>query len=265
MLPRILGPMFVAELGFRKLRPLGVRPDQVDAIEGLLGFLTKNGQILGQEYPTVETPTGFSSYVILPEKGALQRRFNYRYVNEALQDLEKQGLARPRVRTLGEKFPSPPPDRCARPGWRVLFTTYLSIASPIRCGDCFAPVPLYRLPERKPFLREHVLFWARAWRACDQLQMGCRVGERFATGRISDPDSDLGSWGRELCVEIGRLTRIPTYLYLYRDGAKSRAREEKRRCPRCGGLWRIDDPVCGLFDFKCDRCRLVSNIAWDVR
>lgn len=257
--------MFVAELGFRRLRPLRAWRDQVDAIESLLAFLMKNGQILGRDSLTVETRTGFSSHVILPEKAALQRRFNDRYVNEALRDLVKRGLARPRVRVLGRKTSSPRPDRCTRPRWRVLFTTFISIASPIRCGDCFAPVPLYRLPERKTFLREHLLFWSWAWQACDQLQMGCRVGERFGTGRISDPESDLGSWGRELCDEIGRLTRIPTYLYLYRGEAKSRAREEKRRCPRCGGQWLMNEPVSGPFDFKCDRCRLVSNIAWDVR
>ena len=47
-------------------------------------------------------------------------------------------------------------------------------------------------------------------------------------------------------------------------GARSRARELARLCPMCGGSWRLEEPW-HIFDFKCDRCQLLSNIAWDVR
>jgi predicted nucleic acid-binding Zn ribbon protein len=46
---------------------------------------------------------------------------------------------------------------------------------------------------------------------------------------------------------------------------KNRKREQRRRCPLCGGAWRLEKPLHRLFDFKCDMCRLVSNLAWDVR
>ena len=258
-------PMYVAELIFRRLRAPLSPADAASTIDGLIGLLMKNGQVLGDGSAVAQIPAGFSSTVTLPERTSLLPRFNNRYVTEALAGLGSQGLRAPRTRIVGRAPSGAVADRCARPSWRVLFTTFLCIDSPVRCGDCFAPVPLYRLPEREPFRREALRFWAHAWQACDRLQMGCRVGERFGTDQISSPTSDLGRWGRELCARVRRLTKIPTYLYLYRGGAKSRSREERRRCPLCDGPWRLKEPLHQMFDFKCNRCRLVSNIGWDVR
>lgn len=257
--------MYVAELSFRKTRRRPAKADPVYAIEILIGSLLKNGQVLEPNTGPAETRVGFSTYVLLPETRALHRPFNDRWVNEALQALRKNGLERPRARIVGQVPGGASTDLCMRPRWRVLYTTFIQIESPVRCGDCFAPVPLYRLPERGTFSREHVLFWARAWQACDRLQMGCRVEERSTTRQISDPGSELSAWGRDLCRAISRLTRIPTYLYLYRGEAKNWSREKQRLCPVCGGPWLLEEDLHDLFDFKCDRCRLVSNIAWNAR
>jgi predicted nucleic acid-binding Zn ribbon protein len=255
--------MYVAELTFRKLRASPA--EAADAIDTVLAFLLNNGQVLGWESPTAETRTGYSTRVVLPERDSLHPRFHNRFARKALRDLRAHGLAGPRVRIVGREPSGPSADGCKRPRWRVLYTQYISVAPPVRCGDCFDPVPLYRVPERSTFLRENVLFWSRAWQACDRLQMGCRVGERFTTDQISNPESDLGRWGWDLCDRLRRQTRIPTYLYLYRYGAKDRKREVQRCCPICGGAWRLEERLHRLFDFKCDRCRLVSNIAWSVR
>ena len=39
--------------------------------------------------------------------------------------------------------------------------------------------------------------------------------------------------------------------------------EKERKCPQCGGEWLLDAPIHDIFYFKCDDCRLVSNISWD--
>ncbi len=55
------------------------------------------------------------------------------------------------------------------------------------------------------------------------------------------------------------------YYYLYKYNGKSRTIEESRKCPNCKGGWFLNEPLHGIFDFKCDKCHLVSNVAWDVR
>lgn len=99
----------------------------------------------------------------------------------------------------------------------------------------------------------------------DGLQMCCETGERFGTREISRFDSSLSKRGITICIRISELTAIPTYYYLYRSTGQSRKAEEKRKCPSCKGEWRLDESLHGLFDFKCSRCRLLSNISWAVR
>ncbi|MBX3324353.1 MAG: DUF2310 family Zn-ribbon-containing protein [Nitrospira sp.] len=65
---------------------------------------------------------------------------------------------------------------------------------------------------------------------------------------------------------IETATRIPTYYYLFRY--HGRLKEKLRRCPLCGGAWRVRSPK-GLtrfshFDFRCKPCRLVSNMASSI-
>lgn len=258
--------MDVAELRFRKLGRPTSSEAALAAVGDLVGLFMNNGQVLGRELVTAETSSGYSATVILPERESLAHRFDNSYVTEQRRRLRVKGVAAPRIRIVGRMTFGPLADRCKRPAWRVLITSFTSISSPLLCGDCFLPVPLYRLPDREPFRRENLRFWAHSWQACESLQMTCLVDvERMATRQISDPKSGIGKKGRELCGSLLELTGIPTYLYLYCYGAESRAREERRRCPLCGGRWLLEEPLQRGFDFKCDRCRLVSNIAWDVR
>ncbi|MFA0698754.1 DUF2310 family Zn-ribbon-containing protein, partial [Vibrio sp. 10N.222.49.C9] len=56
---------------------------------------------------------------------------------------------------------------------------------------------------------------------------------------------------------------VPTYYYLYQVGGESLKQEQQRKCPKCGGEWLLDEPLHDMFHFKCDSCRLLSNISWD--
>ena len=56
---------------------------------------------------------------------------------------------------------------------------------------------------------------------------------------------------------------IPTYYYLYRVGGINLKSEQQRRCPQCDGDWALKESIHQVFDFKCDDCRLVSNLSWD--
>ena len=89
----------------------------------------------------------------------------------------------------------------------------------------------------------------------------CRA-EHAALHEICDVDSVLFKRGWDLRGRIEHLTKIPTYYYQYRVGGKNLETEKQRKCPKCGGDW-FAEPELDIFHFKCDECRIVSNISWD--
>ena len=147
----------------------------------------------------------------------------------------------------------------------ILYTTYVSLESPIRCGDCFGGIPLYRLPATRDDEYGDIITWESDYKACDTLQMNCSTGERFGLSQLSKHDSSLAIRGREICNRITVTTGIPTYYYLLKSSGKGLKAEQARKCPSCKGEWLLQEPLHGLFNFQCDGCRLLSNIAWSVR
>ena len=91
---------------------------------------------------------------------------------------------------------------------------------------------------------------------------GCRA-EHAALHEICDVDSVLFRRGWDLRGRIEYITKVPTYYYQYRVGGQSLESEKARKCPKCGGEWLLDEPLHDIFHFKCDDCRIVSNISWD--
>lgn len=106
--------------------------------------------------------------------------------------------------------------------------------------------------------------WEEDWQACDQLQMNGNVLVNEATYQISDFTSLLSRQGYALRQQLESHLQRPVYYYLYRVGEKDKQRELARRCPCCGKEWLLVEAI-NLFQFKCDHCRLVSNLSWDIQ
>lgn len=153
---------------------------------------------------------------------------------------------------------------CSGPGAYALFTNYLSLESAIRCMDCFRPVALYRMTPMGSGEFSELIAWQSDYQACDSLQMNCTVLERAATRELSNVDSSLTTRGRAHGARLAASSGRPFYYYLYRGHGRSHRSEVARRCPGCGGEWHLAQRLHSLFDFKCDRCHLLSNIAFDV-
>jgi predicted nucleic acid-binding Zn ribbon protein len=228
----------------------------------LLAALRLNGQILGTEHPVARTPDGFLAPVMLPERNALSFRHHNAWVNQRLQDLRAAGLARPRIQVVGRDLESAVVDRCKMPSSYILFTTYLDLESPLFCGDCWRPVPLYRIPHTGGGEYYNILSWQSDYQACDTLQMnGIPLGAR----EMSRVNSRLSRSGQAICRHIEQCTGVPVYYYLYRGHGRDRASEFHRRCPGCGASWHLPEPWHFFFAFRCEPCRLLSNVAFDLR
>ncbi len=250
--------MYLVKMSFSSEAGSSVDPIS-HSLNDLLAVMRMNGQICGREWSLITTPEGYATFVIVPEQDALEDRHRNKYVHKALDALGSAGLSQPILTVLGEDIDGDEICTCGVPEMYILYTNYLSLESPLRCGNCYLPVPLYRLPPTYEDEYSDIICWQSDYQSCDSLQMNCQTLERAATREISRVDSSLSLRGRDICNKIFEMTGRPTYYYLYPSGSRNPAQALKRRCPSCNGEWR-SDPPWHRFDFKCDICRLVSRI-----
>jgi predicted nucleic acid-binding Zn ribbon protein len=253
--------MYTAELGFKIVR----RTDD-EAISwrmnAFLWALKHNGQILSDDWPKVVRAGLALAIVSLPEPDALRARRRSPNVIAARRDLGKAGLGPPRAKILGREIDSLDVCQHKVSSSYILTTNALCGESPLRCGDCFDPVPLYRIPPTSEFHNyEDIIWWRHHYRHFDWMWIDSSTGELFAYRQMSRADSELSRQGRDLCRKIRKLTGQRAYYYLHRYYGRNLAAERRRLCPGCNRKWLLGEKWHKRFDFRCDRCCLLSNIA----
>ncbi|WP_298768892.1 Zn-ribbon-containing protein [uncultured Shewanella sp.] len=234
------------------------------AINHLLEALRANGQILGREFAVAFNEGEFKVRLLMPEKNSLSHKYHSPWVKQALSALTEAKLLAPREKYIGQDINSEV--SCTEvPSWQIIYTSYVHMCSPLRSGDTLQPIPLYHIPATFNGDHKRIIRWQTEWQACDELQMAAGCKAEFASlNELTHHQSDLFRRGWDIRGRIEYLTQIPTYYYLYRVGGDSLKAEMNRPCPRCGNPdWRVDTPLLDLFHFKCDNCRIVSNISWD--
>ena len=221
-------------------------------------------KFLGREFPIVMGDGEFFVRVVCPEQDSLHPDYHSDFVKVCLDRLSEASLLTPKARLLGRDLNSEQAAEDTMPSWQVLYTTYVHTCSPLRSGDTLLPIPLYRNSATLNGDHKALIKWQTEWQACDEIQMAgaCRA-EHAALHEICDVDSVLFKRGWDLRGRIEHLTKIPTYYYQYRVGGKNLETEKQRKCPKCGGDWLLAEPELDIFHFKCDECRIVSNISWD--
>ncbi|MCA9252280.1 MAG: DUF2310 family Zn-ribbon-containing protein [Phycisphaerae bacterium] len=256
--------MYTAEIQFRVLRKTDGEA-VTDAIDMLIVSLCRGGQISSGEWPLAASRTEVRTFVRIPERNSLQRKYESKWMARERAALKDAGLSQPKYKIIGIEPNALDVCRCKENTAFILYRGLLVPVSPLRCFDCFGPVPLYRIPPTSWCdTYEDILMWKSDYERCDGLHIGSGVGERFGTRQISVLDSELSKDGLECCRRITELTKKPCYYYLYRYGGRSRKSEEQRLCPSCGKRWRLKTALHDKFDFRCDRCLLLSNVAYAV-
>lgn len=250
--------MLVAELSFALSG--AAFNEAVEAVTWLFAAWYKNGQI-EKEWQLIESNGQLVAYALLPEADSLDSRNDNVYVTRFMGQLASRGVERPIVVIRGASPDFDPSCGCPVRESLILFTNIYSRTSPVRCGTCFMPVPLYRLPHTHDFEHLNILHWAADYRACDTLQMHCTTGERFAEAQLFRHDSSLSRNGRAVATKLAAATGLPVYYFLFKARGRSRAHELRRRCPECGDAWLLPERWHNNFDFRCVRCGLLSNVA----
>lgn len=225
-----------------------------------------NGQIIGREIPLFcavqEDAQGLAVRVTCPEQQSLLPEFNNTEVDNAIEKAEQAGIILDSLQIVADDLNSDTTCEQSHPSWQILYTTYLQSCSPLHSGEDFLPIPLYKQLKNIPHLSMDLIKWQENWQACDQLQMNGSVLEQAALREISDINSNLFKHGYYLAQDIERNTGIPTYYYLYRIGGENLTTEQQRCCPICHSKWQLQRALFEQFHFKCDHCRLISNLSW---
>jgi predicted nucleic acid-binding Zn ribbon protein len=256
--------MFVAQISWQI--PSTSTPAQLDEISySLLAAFHKNGQVINWDYPIAISGNILRTFVTILEPDSLDRKYANKYVLKEIAAAIGLGFSEPQVQLIGAAPNISEGKACnCKSSSYILHTHYLEIGSPVKCGDCFGHVPLYHLPKTYDGDEYYDIYiWDRDYRACDTLQMH-GTAERFGLRQMSDARSSLAKQGREICDRLTTLTGKPTYYYLYRYKIRtSIIKEKQRRCPNCNGEWLLENKW-HRFDFKCDLCRLISDISCTV-
>ena len=257
--------MYVAEMIFKRISNPDEDTDAEDAIYSLLAPLLHNGQLLNSDFLIAQREENYIAFVSLPDKDSLDNKYDSHWVNKNYAKLEAAGFAKPLINVLGVALGTGEVCNCSRRNSFILFTTFLSLESPLRCGNCFGTVPLYTIPKKPDDDYNGILCWQSDYKACDTLQIHCSTGEKFGLREMSNFDSSLSKRGRKICNDIEKRTGKPTYYYLHRYNGISEKTECQRKCPSCKSDWLLKEPLHKIFDFRCNKCRLLSNMAVSLR
>lgn len=251
--------MFIQEMSLKINSKLS-KYKLVDQFERLLGRYHTSGQIVGHintEFPFI-VDNCVKCYVSTLEKNSLDKKNNSLEVYYELEEIEKMYKSKLKIKTLGKSYYYKEGCNCKKHTFFILFN---SIVGPLECGVCFKPIPLYRLKgltSKTDF--QHIWWWQKNYAAYDDLQLYCVAGEKWATKQMREHTSELSKEGLEICTTIEKLTGYPVYYYLYNYRRLTLAQDKKRKCPSCGGKWLLKERFGVIFDFKCDKCKLLSSL-----
>jgi len=234
-----------------------------EAALNLLYSWRSNGQIASKSWQISVKVETLIAHFSAPEEISLSSEIDNEYVTKHKAALEAMGIY-PDIVAIGLDPASGNVCSCSEPKSYILFTTFLSAESPLHCGICFNLVPLYRIPKTHVGEYWDIRNWESNYKACDQLQMGS-FAERYGERQLYNADSGLSREGRGVAARIEEVSGLPTFYYLHHANGRSLAREKKRLCPECSAKWYLEEEWHGFFAFKCEDCRLLSNIACNLQ
>ncbi len=254
--------MLLAHLTFRSKSRLS--DHTIDVVDRMHRAWWEGGQVLGPFNSLVIRAKTVQTVVCIPERSALSPRHALSLTKNHLRELAKIKV-HIETNVIGPVAGELAADSCHRPGPLLIFSTAYTDSPPVRCGRCFAPVPLYRLPPqpvKAPFFNteyDDLLTWQRDFNAMDNLWFDSSFSEKHAFRQLSNPKSELNQDGLSLRESLEDRTGRKVYYFLFAHcDIKGGNLPPDRPCPICGGKWLQKREVFTRFTHKCEKCRIVT-------
>ncbi|WP_313376060.1 DUF2310 family Zn-ribbon-containing protein [Chishuiella sp.] len=246
--------MYIHEISIEVKSIINVN-EIIDEFGLLMSFYRGNGQTQGNiESQYIENNKIYCLPYTL-EKKSLDIIYNNIYINNQIEKIQNLCNSSLKFKIAGKSYKNySTPCSCKKRDFYILYTDYLTIESPLRCGNCYKSIPLYHIPIYEDYGYIPILSWETNYKSCDNLQMNCEVGERWSINQMQKTDSQLSKQGLGICKKIEKITSIPTYYYLYNYNKIS------SDCPSCNKKWSLEKKSNNFYDYKCDHCKIVSTI-----
>ena len=216
--------------------------------------LSGNNQIIFETLNISGGEFDRTARVSVPYLDSLDEKYDNVYVKKAFQRLSAC-LSDPLKRQyVGEDFTYGDDVATGENAEHYVLSIHpkLEDLSPVRCGHCGDHIPYYLLPDLSEETACHLTSWATNYAAYDKLFYATGIGEISAHKMLSRVSSELNGKGMSVCRMLENEFKKPVYYYLYRFYGK-----HSSKCPVCGGDWK--QPEDSLFDYKCDRCKIVAD------
>lgn len=231
-----------------------------DLINDYYNTLRSNGQVVGGS-DIFENQGSIFVSVVLPTADSLMEVNNSIYVDERIKKVKE--FFEIDIVYEGNNIEYDNSCMCDKPSWYYLYNERSLGESPLICGDCLNPVPLYRVPYiRNESDHNRILNWQEAKKAINSLWF-YGLWDKFTYGENVLLKSKLNREGRKLCRELEKVLNTPVYYFIYyicwpmdeeTKALKGLPLEAPKSCPQCGGEWIDDTKFC-----KCEKCRLITD------
>lgn len=232
-----------------------------DFIDNLIHNMRYQGRITNQPLSLVKQEQSFIINCRIPESTSL----NSMHENRWFKELEKKNV-KITYSILGEDIWSPNICKC---GQNESYILSASRPIPILCGICMDSIPLYKLPftyEADPSYYD-IISWNNENRAWGTIEFASidKI-EKVAHHVLCDIDSEHSKTALEICDTIKKKTKIACYYDFenLKDGVSIKD-EISKKCPKCNSDWILKEKLNDRYDFKCDKCHLVSNFSYNIQ
>lgn len=211
--------------------------------------LCKNGQVY-ENFQVVSEGGAYAVYVIMPSADALDLSFCTEESVEIVKRLAS--IFSLKIESMGTAITCEESCTCEAPSWYLLYTDLATEESPVVCGDCGRPVPLYKLPailDKEG--QSNFLNWQDQFRAIQKLDM-YNYQPDFTSGEVYDPASHINKMGRALCRAMEKAKSVPVFYHL------EQKKDSGAVCPLCGREWSrtANEEISGKL---CTFCRIAVD------
>jgi predicted nucleic acid-binding Zn ribbon protein len=209
----------------------------------------REGQILYKNVPIIKSENNFTAIINTVAFDALNYENRRHYVNKYWNEIETLSESKIMLELIGTEYLDYS-ECCKKTSFFILY--FGSLYSPIRCGDCFEPIPIYSIPETNDDGKgyDNIFFWRQNYNSCYQLWFDGTVNEDFHLKQLSDFTSEISIQGFEVCKSIEKTTNKKVYYFLMEF------ENNIKKCPSCNNdfeVLELDKEINKI----CHNCKIV--------
>lgn len=224
-------------------------------VHALLNTLNRHNQIIYKDNIVSFTADKVFIFVSCPGEEIISSGLNI-YAKKWISNIEEDYSLKFSIEKIGNY----PGDLDGSYSEASAYILYGNSYMPLRSFDNFDPIPLYKFPYTYSDNTSYfdINMWLSNYNDVYAIWDRGDINEPYFKELLSSFESELTVKGMEICLRIKQLTNKDCYFYLFNYD-----NDVPDACPSCGGPWKLENRILDKFDFKCDKCNILSNLGVD--